>query len=67
VSIRQHTKRIACQRCKQPMTLEGFQITEHQDGTYSVDPAVECPHDCGLHFFITRSRVDTFIPRKTKK
>jgi hypothetical protein len=46
------------------MVLEGFEITEHEDRTYSADPAVECPQDgCGFTFFITRSRVELITPK----
>lgn len=40
------------------MSLAGFKLTEHRDGTLTVTPGVECPHDCGACFCVTRSEVE---------
>jgi hypothetical protein len=51
-------KTIRCPKCRGRMTLEGFEIEEHADGTWSCDPSAECPWDCGAIFFVTHSRVE---------
>lgn len=56
-------KRIACPLCRNILRLEGFEITEHDDGTYTADPIVECSHDpCPAYFAIEHSRV-RFVPK----
>jgi hypothetical protein len=56
-------KRILCPLCGNILRLEGFEITEHDDGTWTADPIVECSHNpCQAYFAIEQSRV-RFVPR----
>jgi hypothetical protein len=51
-------KKIACPRCLGHMTLDDFEVIEHEDETWTAETSIECPHDCGANFFITRSKVE---------
>jgi phage terminase large subunit GpA-like protein len=51
-------KTIPCPRCGGSMSLDDHEITEHEDGTWSADTSVICPHDCGAQFFITHGQVE---------
>lgn len=51
-------KTIACPKCHQRLSFEGFIITTHEDETWSCDPSVDCSWDCGAVFFITHSQVE---------
>jgi hypothetical protein len=52
-------KKITCPRCKRHLTLEGFEVVEHEDDTFTAEPSVICSwEDCGVNFFITRSKVE---------
>jgi hypothetical protein len=51
-------KKIACPRCREHMTLDDFEIVEHEDETWTANPSIVCPWDCGANFFITRSKVE---------
>jgi hypothetical protein len=40
------------------MTLDDFEITKHEDETWTAEPSIICPWDCGAYFFITRSKIE---------
>ena len=61
--LKQKTRIVSCPECSQRMTLDEFEITVHEDGSWSADPALECPWDCGTHFFITRSMFEPIAHR----
>jgi hypothetical protein len=40
------------------MTLDEHEITQHEGGTWSAEPSIICPHDCGAQFFVVRGQVE---------
>lgn len=59
-------KKIKCPKCGRPLALEGFEVTEHPDKTWSAEPSVECSWDCGANFFVTRGMIEWVRPKQPR-
>lgn len=51
-------KKIDCPQCTGPMTLDGFAVEEHADGTWTAEPSIICPHDYAANFFVTHGVIE---------
>jgi hypothetical protein len=54
-------KRILCPNCRQGIHLEAqdFKVTtDNERGEWSCDPAITCPWECGVEFFVTFSQIE---------
>lgn len=51
------TRTIICPLCLNYLTLEDFEIVNHEDETWSTGDVIECTHSpCVARFTVTRSR-----------
>jgi hypothetical protein len=57
-SANEQPKKIGCPKCRELMTLDGFEVITHEDDTWTAEPSIICPWDCGANFFVTRSKVE---------
>ena len=56
------TKRVlwmCCTVCEQTILASDHTITEHSDGTITIEPSLVCPTEgCTAHFFIKRNVIE---------
>ena len=50
---------LGCYKCGEMGLLSDHKITEHEDGTITVEPSIVCPNEkCDAHYFIRKSEIN---------
>lgn len=56
--VRKRVLWLSCHKCGEVGLLSDHTITEHEDGTITVEPSIVCPNDkCDAHYFIRNNEI----------